>query len=129
MITQLTCPHCGTPFQAEIHQMIDVGQQPELKMQLLNGALNVAACPNCGAGTQLSAPLVYHDAEHRTVYDSCAAGDECNASAARGDDRPFYAPGDGSDAARTASCLPLPAADDFDDADFYGKGAGDRRHH
>ena len=65
MITQLTCPRCGTPFQAEIHQMIDVGQQPELKMQLLNGALNVAACPNCGAATQLATPLVYHDPEHQ----------------------------------------------------------------
>ena len=64
MHTQLNCPHCSTPFQAEIHQMIDVGQQPELKMHLLNGALNVAVCPNCGAGTQLSTPLVYHDPAH-----------------------------------------------------------------
>ncbi|MCB8944386.1 MAG: hypothetical protein H6658_11615 [Ardenticatenaceae bacterium] len=65
MYAQVTCPRCGTPFQAEIHQMIDVGQHPELKMQLLNGALNVAVCPNCGAGTQLSTPLVYHDSEHQ----------------------------------------------------------------
>jgi hypothetical protein len=44
--------------------VIDVGRQPELKMQLLNGQLNVAVCPNCGAGGQLTTPMVYHDPAH-----------------------------------------------------------------
>jgi len=64
MQTQISCPRCGTPYVAEIHQMIDVGRQPQMKMQLLNGALNVGVCPQCGMATQVSSPLVYHDPAH-----------------------------------------------------------------
>ncbi len=64
MITQLTCPNCGTPYRAEVHQLVDARRTPELKQRLLNGALNVAVCPNCGAGGQLSSILAYHDADH-----------------------------------------------------------------
>ncbi|HRQ41657.1 MAG TPA: CpXC domain-containing protein [Chloroflexota bacterium] len=64
MITQITCPNCGTPYRAEVHQLVDARRTPELKQQLLNGALNVAVCPNCGAGGQMSSILAYHDADH-----------------------------------------------------------------
>jgi hypothetical protein len=64
MITQLTCPNCGAPYRAEVHQLVDARHTPELKQRLLNGSLNVAVCPNCGAGGQLSSILAYHDADH-----------------------------------------------------------------
>lgn len=64
MITQITCPNCGTPYSAEVHQIIDVGRQPELKQMLLSGQLNVAVCPSCGAGGQLTSALLYHDPQH-----------------------------------------------------------------
>ena len=64
MYTQVNCPNCGTPYSAEIHQIIDVGQQPELKQRLLSGQLNVAICPSCGAGGQLTTFLLYHDPAH-----------------------------------------------------------------
>ncbi len=64
MITQVTCPNCGTPYSAEVHQIIDVGLQPELKQMLLAGQLNVAVCPSCGTGGQLSSVLLYHDPAH-----------------------------------------------------------------
>jgi hypothetical protein len=64
MQAQITCPQCQNRFMAEIHQIIDVGLNPELKQMLLNGYLNVAVCPNCRAATQVSAPLLYHDPEH-----------------------------------------------------------------
>lgn len=64
MQTQIRCPQCGTPFMAEIHQLIDSQRQPELKQMLLSGQLNVAVCPSCQAMTQLASPLVFHDAEH-----------------------------------------------------------------
>ncbi|GAB4271171.1 MAG: CpXC domain-containing protein [Candidatus Promineifilaceae bacterium] len=64
MYTQITCPNCRTPYTVEVHQLIDVGQHPELKSRLLSGQLNVAVCPSCGAGGQLSAPLLYHDPAH-----------------------------------------------------------------
>ncbi len=64
MNTQVNCPNCGTPFSTEIHQIIDVGRQPELKQMLLSGQLNVAVCPSCGSGGQLSTILLYHDPDH-----------------------------------------------------------------
>ncbi len=57
----ITCPNCRTNFQTPVFQLVDVGQQPELKQALLSGRLNVAVCPKCGAGGLLATPLVYHD--------------------------------------------------------------------
>jgi hypothetical protein len=31
---------------------------------LLNGQLNIAICPNCGAGGQMMTPMLFHDATH-----------------------------------------------------------------
>ncbi|MCA9973808.1 MAG: CpXC domain-containing protein, partial [Anaerolineales bacterium] len=67
MQTQLNCPQCGTPFTADIHQVIDAQQTPELKQRLLSGQLNVAVCPACGAGGQISTILLFHDAEHELL--------------------------------------------------------------
>ncbi len=64
MYTQINCPNCGTNYTAEVHQVIDVGRNPELKAQLLSGQLNVAVCPSCGAGGQLASAMLYHDPAH-----------------------------------------------------------------
>lgn len=64
MRTQINCPACQTQYAADVHQIVDVGRNPELKEALLAGYLNVAQCPSCGAVTQISGPLLYHDPEH-----------------------------------------------------------------
>lgn len=64
MLTQMSCPRCQTPFNAEIHQVVDVGRNPQLKYELLNGTLNLFSCPNCGTTGQLATPILYHDPEH-----------------------------------------------------------------
>lgn len=64
MQTQISCPRCQTPYMAELHQILDVGLNPEMKEMLLNGYLNAAQCPNCGAVTQIASPILYHDPEH-----------------------------------------------------------------
>ncbi|GJM40757.1 MAG: hypothetical protein DHS20C20_10390 [Ardenticatenaceae bacterium] len=64
MYTQLTCPQCGTPYSAEIHQVVDSKRTPDLKQMLLNGQLNVAVCPQCGAGGQMATLMLFHDADH-----------------------------------------------------------------
>ncbi|MBK7216021.1 MAG: CpXC domain-containing protein [Candidatus Promineofilum sp.] len=64
MQTQISCPNCGTPYVADIHQIIDAARQPQLKEMLLSGQLNVAVCPNCGAGGRIATPLLYHDPDH-----------------------------------------------------------------
>lgn len=67
-VVTLTCPNCRTPFQTPVYQLVDVGQQPELKQALIAGRLNVAVCPNCGAGGLLATPLVYHDPEKQLFW-------------------------------------------------------------
>jgi len=59
--TRVTCPNCHKPFMVELRTIIDVGQEPELKEELLHQHINVARCPDCGAGGMLSSPLIYHD--------------------------------------------------------------------
>ncbi len=61
---QVQCPNCGTPFQVPVFTIIDFGENPELRMPLLSGQINVAACPNCNSGGPLSAPLMVHDPEN-----------------------------------------------------------------
>ena len=60
--TQVTCPNCRIPFQAEVEQILDVSQDPGVKSRLLSGSLNMIQCPACGFQGQLNLPLVYHDA-------------------------------------------------------------------
>lgn len=64
MLTQMSCPRCQTPFNAEVHQVVDVGRNPQLKYELLNGTLNLFSCPNCGTSGQLATPILYHDPDH-----------------------------------------------------------------
>jgi hypothetical protein len=61
MPTQVRCAQCSSNFIVQVRTIIDVGQEPELKEQLLRGEINFARCPKCGAGGVLSAPLLYHD--------------------------------------------------------------------
>jgi hypothetical protein len=64
----ITCPNCRTNFQTPVFQLVDVGQQPELKQALLSGRLNVAVCPKCSAGGLLATPLVYHDPDKQLFF-------------------------------------------------------------
>lgn len=60
-IAAVNCPSCGARFSAEVHRIIDVGQNPQHKQQLLSGQLNQASCPRCGNRGMLSVPYLYHD--------------------------------------------------------------------
>ncbi len=64
MRIQINCPSCRSTYLAEVHQVVDVGQNPPLKQQLLSGQLNVAICPNCGMGGSIASPILYHDPAH-----------------------------------------------------------------
>lgn len=57
----VTCPGCGAPISAEVWQIVDVGQSPDLKRQLLRGQINVITCPHCSRLTAVGTPLAYHD--------------------------------------------------------------------
>ena len=57
----VTCPVCGASFIARIHNILDVGRHPELKVALLQGKVNLATCPKCQQSGMLATPLLYHD--------------------------------------------------------------------
>jgi hypothetical protein len=61
MVARVTCPNCQNQFQMPIEQVIDVRADPSAKGRVLNGLLNVAACPHCGAAGPLDMPFMYHD--------------------------------------------------------------------
>jgi hypothetical protein len=65
--TQIQCPNCKSPIQAQIQQLIDVGQNPALKSHLLSGSFNRAQCPVCKFDGAIATPLVYHDPEHELL--------------------------------------------------------------
>lgn len=62
-ISQVQCPNCHAPTQAQVEQLIDVSQNSAMKVQLLSGSLNSMQCPACSFEWQIATPLVYHDAE------------------------------------------------------------------
>jgi len=62
-MTQIACPNCRTPIQANVEQLIDISVDPSAKAQLLSGSLNTAHCTTCGFDGMLSTPLLYHDPE------------------------------------------------------------------
>lgn len=61
MVARVTCPTCGRQFQAPIQQVLDVGEDPSAKTQVLNGVVNVAKCPHCDTQGALNVPFIYHD--------------------------------------------------------------------
>ena len=57
----VTCPSCGTRFQAPVQQILDVRVEPDVTNRVLSGSVNVARCPSCGTGGALNLPFIYHD--------------------------------------------------------------------
>jgi len=65
--TQIQCPNCKSPIQAQIQQLIDVGQDPSAKARLLSGSINHIQCGVCGFDGAVGTPLVYHDPQHELL--------------------------------------------------------------
>ncbi len=63
----VSCPSCGTRFQAPIEQILDVRVDPSAKSRVLGGSVNVAVCPSCGTGGALNLPFIYHDPDNEVA--------------------------------------------------------------
>ena len=61
--TQISCPNCKQPIMADVRQLYDVDQDPNLKSQLLSGMINFVQCQVCGYQGALATPIVYHDSD------------------------------------------------------------------
>ena len=63
----VSCPECNTPFKVEVWLIIDRAERPDLVHQIMDGALNVAHCPQCGAEGGINHPLLLHDTPRKQV--------------------------------------------------------------
>ncbi|MFO7166704.1 MAG: CpXC domain-containing protein [Chloroflexota bacterium] len=70
----LDCPACGAHFDAEVWNLVDAAERPDLVELLRAGELNVVVCPQCGHRGPAGAPLLLHDPEARRVYFAAPAG-------------------------------------------------------
>jgi hypothetical protein len=59
--SSIACPVCRQPITIQVHQIVDVSEQPELKQQLLAGRLNAFTCQYCRNAGALATPFFYHD--------------------------------------------------------------------
>ncbi len=59
--TTISCPSCRQPFSAVIEQILDTRVDPTVKERLIEGRVNVIACPHCGYRGMVGTPLMYHD--------------------------------------------------------------------
>ena len=55
------CPTCGTAFDVQRHDLVNVKENPELKAAVLNGDIFLQECPRCGRRHLVGGPLVYLD--------------------------------------------------------------------
>jgi hypothetical protein len=76
LVARVTCPSCRTQFQVPVEQVLDVREDPNAKVRVLNGLVNVASCPQCGTGGALNLPFLYHDPDKELalVYMPMEAG-------------------------------------------------------
>ena len=55
------CPTCGTAFDVQRYDMVNVKENPELKASVINGEIFLQECPRCGRRHLVGGPLVYLD--------------------------------------------------------------------
>lgn len=59
--TSIACSQCRQPFRVNVHSVIDPADNPQVKIALLSGQLNIYQCPNCGTPNSVLTPILYHD--------------------------------------------------------------------
>jgi hypothetical protein len=63
----LACPTCAQPFEADVWLILDRQERPDLVHLVMDGELNVARCPHCGAEGGINHPLLLHDGARQQV--------------------------------------------------------------
>jgi hypothetical protein len=78
MVAGVTCPRCQGQFQARVESVVDVKKDPSAKARVMNGAVNLATCPQCGSRVMLQLPFLYHDPDKELalIYAPMAAGQD-----------------------------------------------------
>ena len=61
------CPTCGTAFDVQRYDMVNVKENPELKASVINGDIFLQECPRCGRSHLVGGPLVYLDPDEMVL--------------------------------------------------------------
>jgi len=77
MTIRTFCDKCGTPYEAEAFQTINVADTPELKARVISGELFIGTCPSCGGRKLISYPLIYRDPSEKLLL--CLSARNINA--------------------------------------------------
>lgn len=67
MKRELYCNSCGERHGVEVHDRINVGEDPELKDRVKDGSLFVWECPHCGASNLVPGQALYHDPDGKLM--------------------------------------------------------------
>lgn len=62
-----TCGRCGAETSVSIYSSINVGEQPELKAEILDGSAFVWQCPHCGTMNLKQYQTLYHDPSEKLM--------------------------------------------------------------
>ena len=58
---EIFCRECGKGSVTELYPTVRVSDETELRQKVFDGSLTLWECPECGAQTRLSYPLLYSD--------------------------------------------------------------------
>lgn len=61
------CPTCGTTFDVQRYDMVNVRENPELKASVISGEIFLQECPRCGRRHLVGGPLVYMDPDEMVL--------------------------------------------------------------
>ena len=62
---QLACPSCQHEQTVRVWDTINVTLDPELRIRLFNGDINIFRCESCNSSSQVKKDLLYHDMTRR----------------------------------------------------------------
>lgn len=63
----ITCPKCEQPEHVELHDAINVTEEPELKEKFLRNQINRVVCSQCDMDFRVDKNLLYTDLERRIL--------------------------------------------------------------
>lgn len=66
-MAHVNCSRCGKQTEIELRSIIQVAEDPELKLRVKDGSLFVWECPYCGSRNLAKYPVLYHDPQARLM--------------------------------------------------------------
>lgn len=73
---KITCPKCKKENYFAVWHNVNVGENPELKEQVLSGSLFQYKCPDCGAVTTVDYGMLYHDPDKKIMIQRVQSAEE-----------------------------------------------------